>query len=251
MTTTSVTTPPATPVTIENQLASDWKWVTQHLLALAIVVILVIGGVYFVENMVAKRDAADAAKYAAILNTQAQENSTLQKQIGVDEQQFSILQNQINAQQKQLDQAINSRNQQLAQQVKTDATLSAEQAAARLVEQTQSQPEDITAQGNNVVATLPVARGIVASLDALPVAQKNLVDTQTKLDDETKIATGAQTNLTNEQNLNNGLETQLADSAKSCNAQITAIKSEGRKGKLKAFFEGVGLALFGVAAHSL
>jgi hypothetical protein len=248
---TPAPTPPVTqPSTIVSVVARDWSWFVSHLVALVIVIGISIGGIYALESLNAKRDAATLAKDNAALATVVAQNQTL---IAEAQSKDALLQQAItalSAANAQLSAKQTARNTQLATQVKTDATLSAQQAADRLTQQTNAAPGEITASGDTVVADLPMSRTIVTDLDELPVATANLADTQKQLANETEIATTAEADVTAQKAEIAGLNMQLADSAVACAAEVKTEKAKARKGKLKWFGIGfiVGFAS-GASAH--
>lgn len=248
---TPAPTPPVTqPFTVVSVIAKDWSWFVSHLVALILVGALVAGGVYGVESLIAKHDAATLAKDNAALATVVAQNQTL---ISEAQSKDALLQQAIaslSAANAQLSAQQNARNVQLATQVKTDATLSAQQAADRLTQQTKAAPGEITASGNNVTVDLPMSRQLVTDLDMLPVVTANLADETTKLTNETTLATTAEADVTAQKAEISGLNTQLADSAVACAAEVKTEKAKARKGKLKWFGIGfiVGFAS-GATAH--
>ena len=242
------TTPTPTPVT--STLLKDWHWLTQHLVALAIVVGLAFGGVYFVENLISKHDAANSAKYEQILALQTAQTQTLQKQLSTDEANWAQVEAQLLAQNAQLTKQISQRNQAAAVQVQADASLSAAQSAIRIAQQTNSGPGEVVATGDTVTLDLPISRVVTADLDRLFVAQADLADTQKELVNETQIATDAKADAASEKNVIVAQTAELADQKKSYEAQITTLKAENRKSKLKWF--GIGYVagfISGATAH--
>jgi hypothetical protein len=250
---TSTATPavPAAPTTISGVIAKDWSWILSHLLALIVIGGMIVGSVYFVENLVSKHDQATANKYSAILAAQTTATQTLQKQLSTDEANWAQVEAQLLAQNAQLTQQISQRNIVVAAQVKTDATLSSQDAAARISSQTKASADEVTAQGNNVILDLPITRVITADLDLLPVAQENLAATQTQLANETTVATNAQSDAADSKKVIVAQQVQLSDADKACKAQIKTVKAQARKGKLKAFFIGLGIGLGLWAGHTL
>ena len=242
--------PTPTPAPVTSTLLKDWHWLTQHLVALVIVIVLTFGGIYFVESLVAKHDAANSAKYEQILAAQTQQTETLQKQLSTDEANWAQVEVQLLAQNAQLTHQISQRNQVVAVQVKADATLSAAQSAVRITQQTSAGPGEVVATGDAVTLDLPIARAITTDLDRLSLAQADLADTQTQLVNETQIATDAKADAANEKNLIAAQDVELADQKKYYTAQITTLNANARKGKLKWF--GIGFIVgfvSGTTAH--
>lgn len=236
--TKSVVSPASTPVTTNAALSKDWTWITQHIILLLLLAALTFGGVYYVEKVVADRDAALASRYQTLLTQQANQTKQLVSQYQASESAREALDTKLLAQNSQLSQAIEQRNQQIAQLVKTDATLSAEAAASKISTQIDASPQEVVANGNDVDLDLPSARRVAVGLDKLSAAQQNLSDVQTQLSNETKVAISAQTDLTSANKVIDSQKAQLTDSTKACNAQIAAVKAKARKSMWKHLLEG-------------
>ena len=71
---------------------------------------------------------------------------------------------------------------QTAKQIKTDATLDAQSAAARLVGQMKASASDVTVSNDIVSMTLPLTQNVVASLDLLQQAQSDVNNLQSQLE---------------------------------------------------------------------
>src|SRR4029077_546957 len=223
---------------VSSKLSQDWTWVTHHLAALVITGALVIGSVYGVESLIAKHDAGEATKYTALLNTQAEQIKTVQSQLAANEAAEEARDAAYQKTIAQLAQSIATRNTQVQQQVKNDATLSTQEAAVRLATQTGAKAGEVTATATGVDIDLPVTRGIVTSLDLLPVAQADLADTQKQLVAQKALTVDAQNDATGQKNLANMYQGQLTIQTEACNATIKSLKAKRRKSILKAF--GIG-----------
>jgi hypothetical protein len=220
-------TPADTSIT--SKVTSDLNWVKHHLILIVIVGLLVYGGVFGVESVVAKHDALKDAQWKAVVAAD-------QQRLATDEanwqQQFAAL----SAQNTQLLKAMEARDAAAAIQQKKDASLSATEAAQRLSEQTKAAPGEVTAQGNNLLVDLPISRGIVTSLDQLPAVQADLADTKTQLANETTIAGNAQKDVAD-------LKQKSIDQDKACQAQIADVKSQARKSKTKIATIALGVGI--------
>jgi hypothetical protein len=255
MSSTPVTPKPATteivPTIVTSVIAKDWAWLTSHLLALIVVGGLIVGGVLGVEKLVQDHDVANATKYTTLLAQQTQQTQALQKQLQADEAQSAQIEAQLLAQNAQLTKQISARNIAVAAQVKTDATLSTQQAAARLAQQTNASAGEVTASDASVTLDLPITRAVVSDLDELPVVTANLADTTTKLNNETTVATNAQSDLSAADKVITAQTAQMADATKACNAQIAVVKAKARRSKIKSFLVGLGVGLGLWAGHAL
>ena len=226
-----------TDTSITTKLSADLAWARHHLFLMAVVLVLTFAGIYGVLNLVARDRAANDSKWQAILAAQTaqftEENKKRDAENAASKQEIL-----------QIAQSIANRNTQVAQQVKTDATLSAQEAAQRLTQQTKAQPGEVTAQGSNLLVDLPISRGIVTALDLLPAAQADLTDTQKQLAAQTQISTNLQADVS-------GLRTLNQDQQKACQAQVAAVKAQARKSKLKWFLAGLVTGFVGARAAGI
>ena len=238
-TATTTTTAPATTTTpatttVVSKIEHDWTWIQQHLLALVLVALLIGGAVYGVEGIIARHDAANDSKYAALLATQTAQTKTLVQQLSDFEAQATVRDQQYQATIASLAQSINTRNANAKKQAQVDANLDVSAAAARLAQQTQAAAGEVTVSNNDVLVDLPITRRIVDNLDTLPVVQADLVDTQTQLNAQKALTADAQTDTTNAKAVINSQTVQLADQTKACNAQVKAVKAKNRRTIIKA-----------------
>jgi hypothetical protein len=243
--------PAVAATTVTSVISKDYSWVVAHLLSLGLVGVLVFASVFGIEHLIVDHDVANSNKYTQILNTQAAQTAAIQKQQQTDEAHFAVIETALLAQNAQLTKQITTRNQTVAVQVSADASLSAQQSAARLSQQTNAASGEIVSTNNSVTMDLPITRVITADLDRLALAQNDLTDTQTQLKNETDIATNTATENANDQKLIASQALQLTDASKACQAQIAVVKSQARKSKLKWFLTGLGIGLGLWAGHSL
>src|ERR1700677_970042 len=165
-TATTTTTAPATATTpatttVVSKIEHDWTWIQQHLLALVLVALLIGGAVYGVEGIIARHDAANDSKYAALLATQTAQTKTLVQQLSDFEAQATVRDQQYQATIASLAQTINTRNANAKKQAQVDANLDVSAAAARLAQQTQAAAGEVTVSNNDVLVDLPITRRIV------------------------------------------------------------------------------------------
>jgi len=228
-------------------ISDDLTYIRHHIILLIIVVGLAFGGIYGVESLVARHDAANASQTALILKQQQQQVASLESQLQSNEQQWQKVETQLLVENTQLAQTIAQRNTQLAVVQKQNATLTAQEAAQQLTVQTKAQPNEVTAQGSTVILDLPIARTLVSDLDSIQVLQANLSDTQTQLKNETQIASNSQANVKEQAVVITNLQTENKDEIIACTTQIAAIKATNRKDKIKVFLKGfVAGTVFGV-----
>jgi hypothetical protein len=206
-------------LTLETSLKS-------HLIAVVLMAALVFGGIWGVESLIAKHDAANETRFETILKA-AQDRSAK------DEAQLQGTLLQVAAENASLTAQIVKNNQTLAAKQKVDAALPAPQLAAKL--------GGTAPDANTIDLPLNIARGIQVQLDSIPVLQSDLVD-------ETKIAANLQTQSTQQTGVIADLQVQITDQTKVCQAQVASVKAQARKSKLKWF--GVGFVLGVIAGHA-
>lgn len=237
--------------TTNSAIYNDLKWLWTHLLLLALVAGLILGGVYEVESIIAKHDAANNSKWQSILNTQTAQTQAIQDQLSTDEKNWQQVQADLLAQNTSLAKTITQRDTQTAQQVQNDKNLTSQEAAERLATQTSAQADEVVAQGNNLVVDLPTSTRIIGDLDLLGSVQADLADTKTQLANETTVANNAQANVVEQSKVVATQQVELADATKACDARVAEANAKGRKAGIKGFIIGVATVLIGIAGHSL
>jgi hypothetical protein len=246
---TTMGSPPTTDSTIVAKLESEWKWLTTHLLLLALVAGLVFAGVYGVESLVARHDAATATKYDALAKAQAVSNQQVQQstqqQISQLAQQNAALQTQVQA----LLQQNNQRNTTLVVQQKTDATLPPTALAQRW---------DSLLGTQNQISTTPSGFGVtpaaavdtVTQLESVPVLTANNKNLQAAVDNQTTQIANDKTSLADEAKALDSEKTSHVADNKAGAADLASCKASARKSKTKWFFVGVVIGFVGrVLSH--
>lgn len=224
-----------------STIMHDLSWMKSHLLLVALIVILVFGTVYGIESLIAKHDSARESKDTQILTLITAQTTDLKARMTQDESAASIRDAQYAATIAQLSGAIGRQNQALVQQIKVNATLTASQTAQAISQKTQAQPGEVSAQGDNVLLALPVARTINSDLDKLSTTLVQLDEKQKQLDAQTGLTTDAILDSVNGKKVITSLETQMAQADKVCKDTISTVKAQARKSKLKWF--GIGYLL--------
>jgi hypothetical protein len=216
-----------------SEITNDLVWLKTHVILLIIVIVLTFGGVYGVESIIAKHDASNAAALNAI-------QKSLTDKLNADEKRWD---DQNSAQQTlitNLSNAITQRDKTLADVIQKDATLTATQSATKIADATKAKAGEVTSSGDTVTVDLPIARTITTNLDQLPVLQQDLVDTKQQLASETIIAD-------NRQELIDEMKKNEVAADNTCKANISNVKAQARKSKLKFFALGYLLGI--VSAH--
>lgn len=119
-----------------------------------------------------------------------------------------------------------------------DQTLPPPQLAARWTNLLQVAPTTVQPSGQGYVVTPDTAVKTVTQLETIPELQSDLAGDQTIISNNQK-QIGEQSNVvTTLQGQIVGLNIQIADQTKFCSDQITAVKAQARKSKLKWFIGG-------------
>lgn len=236
--TTTNETPVVQTTPIQSVIKRDYAWFTQHILLLAFIALLVGGSVYGVNSIIARHDAANSTKFEQILATQVAETKSLQQQMAADQAANDVRDAAYQKTISTLSQSIVQRDANAKKQVAVDSTLDASAAAARLVQQTNAAPNEVTVAGSLVTMDLPITRDVVTALDNLVRVTGDLQDTQGQLTAQIGLTADANKNLTDAKSVISSQTIQIADQVKSCNAQIATVKAKARKSKFKWFIVG-------------
>lgn len=237
-------------MSLESAVKHDWSWFLQHLFLLAVIGVSIVGGVYFVDNLIQKHDASTASKYEQILSAQVAQTKALQQQLASDEAENAKRDAAYEKTIAQLSQTILQRDANAKKQQTVDSSLDITAAAQRLSAETQATPGEIAVAGNTTVLDLPVTRRIVSDLDALPVVRADLEDTQKQLGAQIGLTDDAQKEVTDSKAIINSLTVQLSDSDKVCDGKIAVVKASERKSKFKWFLGGAGTVLAIIVLHA-
>lgn len=226
-------------------LQADLKWLRAHVVLVLLTALLITGAVYGVDSLIERHDAANSQKWEQVLAAQEKQTQSLttlfQEQIKAD---YAANQELVTSNAK-LEQAISERDVALQRQKQQDATLDAQGAASRIVQQTKAQPSDAQAAGDTVVMSLPLSRTIASDLDELQSAIDDAADTKKQLANETQLAANAQSDFTTAQKLIASKDADIADAAKSCDARVAFVKAKARKSFLKGLYTGVVIGFIG------
>jgi len=221
---------------------SDLVWVKAHLVTVIVAFVLLggtaVGSVYGVESLLAKRDLATEQRYNTLLSGEVANTKAAQATLATTLSSFNDTLHQMQTANAALAQSIVNRNIQTQKQVKIDATLDSQQTAQRLSSQTSAQAGQVTANGSDITVDLPIARSIVADLDGLAGTQQNLVATQKELDNTNQMYTASQQVVAAQKKTLDAVITENAGQVKACAAQVTALKAQNRKSKMKWFGAG-------------
>lgn len=221
-----------------SSVAADYSWLKTHVLLLLLVVGLTVGGIYAVESLVARHDATNAARSQAALEVVVQSNKALQAQAAV---QFAELQQQVVSLEKEntaLSAGRATRASQTAAQQRTDAALTPVAAAQRIQQLVPNQGTPVPNADTSVTLPPQLTEAVIQELDTLPQLQADVNDLTLELTNEGTVITDLKTELATDATIIAGQQIQLTDLAKADKDQISALKSQARRSKLKWFVVG-------------
>jgi len=234
----------------------DITWVRGHVLvvlfAVALIAGSIIGGISLFENMVERHDARVAAaqlqKEGVDTATQASFAAALAQDRAAnaarDAAQQALIQTLVTQMAQQ--------RAQTAQQIKTDATLDAKAAAARLVGQMKASPADVMVSNDLVTMTLPLTRNVVASLDLLPQAQSDVINLQGQLMAQQILTSDAKVEAEDAQKVIAADKVELIQTIKADNAACKVeVDAQAKKDRKRGFWATIGGILGGVIIRSV
>lgn len=234
----------------------DITWIRGHILATLLAVALIagsiIGGISLFEGMVEKHDArvaavqlqkegVDTATTAALMAQLAQDRAA---NTARDAAQTVLIQTLVTQMAQQ--------RAQTAKQIKTDATLDAQAAAARLVMQMKASPTDVTVVNDSVTMTLPLTRNVVASLDLLPQAQSDVINLQSQLAAQQILTSDAKVEASDAKNVIAADKTELIATIKSDNAACKVeVDKQAAKDRKRGIWASIASFIGGVVVRGL
>jgi len=233
-----------TPVSQSNQpvvpaiVKRELSWLSHHLILVGVIILVLFGGVYEVENLMEKHDKAREQASAQALQLVVAQVKTLEDHMATNDAASAQREAQYNATIQTLSVAIAARDKALQQQIQKNATLTAQQAAARLVEQYKVDVASAQAEADKVLIDLPLARSIVTTFDQNVSCQANLTDTKTQLTAEQGKNVDLKQQVSDRDGVINGKNDELSKQKKNYDDQITVLKADARKKKLKWFTIG-------------
>jgi hypothetical protein len=219
-----------------SELTAGWSWLKAHETLLMVILALATVA-HFTERWFDARVISANAKVEAT-TAQVNADKTAAAQAAATTAAAIAQLNQTTAQQAalitQLSIAISQRNTALVQKQTVIKTAPLPEVAATWQTAIGGQG-DIISGTTGLTVSDSAARRTVDMLLALPVANANLID-ETKISDERQ-AVILQDNVVIEAQGNQiaGLNKELTDSAAQCKAEVTAVKAEARKSKIRWF----------------
>jgi uroporphyrin-III C-methyltransferase len=228
----------ATTEAVATTLAAPAQsWLQRHERIIIVALVLLAGSwgySRYADNAASKAEAR-ATIAEQTLATQKAQDAQNQAQIVQLTQQYQQLTQVLATQNASLAASIASRQTVQAAQVATDAHLAPSALATRLATLANTPVEEVSVTPTGLALTEQAAVTVTETLEAIPVLQADLKDTQATL--QTSEATVAKANdLIAEQTKQiAALNTTLSDTVKADAAELKAVKAEARKSKAKWF----------------
>jgi len=205
-------------------LVTDWDWIRTHLILLAVLATLSVGAVYGVLTIQERERSAAEQRQAVIVDALTAQNKIVQQQTAAQitllTQQFQALE----AQNQVLIVALAKRQQAETAVPVHNANLSAVEVAKNL---------GGTAEGDNVVLDLPLARNVLTAVQLVPLLQQDKVDLAASNGLLKNEVTNAQSALDLERKAHTSDNTTNSATIKLRDDTISTLHAEVRKSKLK------------------
>lgn len=223
----------------ENVVKKDLSWIIHHLILVGVLIATLFLGVYLFENLIEKHDVAKAQQANAALQVVVDQVKKLEDHQTQTDAAVAQREAARDALIQSLVATIAKRDAALSQQIQKNATLTAQQAAARLSEQYKAQSGEIIASGDTVVADLPLSRSFVNTFDQLTACTSNYSDLQKQLGAEQARTTDLKTQVSDRDATILGETAELGAQKTKYEADIKVLNAKARKSKLKWFVAGV------------
>jgi hypothetical protein len=229
-----------TDTQITDKVSQDLAWARHHLFLLVAVAVLVVGSIYGIESILARRahdtHVEDMALLAQIQKSNEQTQATTKAQIDTLTQQNANLQTQLT----QLSASIVARDAQLLKDRQDIKTLPPSQLATKWGAAANEAAPTIAANGDFDVP-LPLAQKSVDALIQVPVLSKDNTDLKTSLTAETQIAANNQSKFEDEQKAHKSDNDTCKQTIVTKDAEIKDVKAQARKRNFLAVVLGIAL----------
>lgn len=210
-------------------LIADWKWLTTHLIIVALAGTLVVGSIYGVLHIQAKDAERHAQEFAQLADSMNKANAAFQAST---EAQIKTLA----AANQQLALEVGTLTQVLARRQAAEQSLPKKNANLSVIEAARSLQG--SADGDNVVLDLHVARDLVTQVQLVPMLEQDKAD----LGKSNELLAAEVAN--GEQALDLERKAHASDNSangatiKARDAEVSALKKNLRKSKMKYFIIG-------------
>jgi hypothetical protein len=209
--------------------------------------ILVVG--YFGLNHYLNNAADKATQRATIaeaaLAQQTSSNAKTEATLAQVTQQYAAIVQSLQAQIASQAVIVAQRQAAVVTQQHVDANLALPELANRLKTLGNAPDGSVLSTGNYVQFTQPAAVAVLQTLEVIPALQANLKD-ETALAGSAQAAQAQGDKVIAAQGIEiTGLKLTITDEEASCKAQVSVVRAEARKGKIKAFKWGVVVGFLG------
>jgi hypothetical protein len=219
----------------------------EALIIVAVLLVAFAAGYTHVINWLDNRAAITDAKAQAALQVQIQQDTILAQQSAQSQATYVALVAKIEADKQQMINAQNKINQQTKDQQTKDQTLPPDQLAARWAGLVNQPAESIIPQTNSYTVSPSTATATVVQLEEVPELKSQTATDQQLLDGKNQ-QIETLTTVTNDQKTQiDGLNTEIVDKNKACQADLTKLKADNRKSKMK--IAGIFLAIGSIAGR--
>ena len=226
------------------------SWIKAHERFLLVVLGLLVAGFLIWKYLDHSAAVADkkSLQADAVLQQQTVINNNLAAQVKSQGDVLTQLVVQVSQENAALLQAIQVRSTATAVQVVKDKTLPLPELATRWENLASLQPADITATASGLVLSDSGSRLTVQALENLPTLTQNLADTQSIVaNKDSQISSMTEFQGTLQEQVS-GLNLQIGDADKACKLQVSAVRADARKSKMKWFLTGIGIGIGGGVA---
>jgi len=229
----------------ETTVKKELSWIANHLILMGIFIVTLFLGVYSVETLIEKHDEKKAQQANIALQVVVDQVKKLEEHQAQNDAAVAQREAARDALIQSLVATIAKRDAALDQQIKKNATLTAQQAAARLSDQYKTQSGEIIASGDTIIADLPLARSFVNTFDQLSACSANYLDIQKQLVTEQARTADLKTQISDRDSTIAGKNDELSKQKTKYEADIVVLKAQARKSKLKWFGAGVVVGFVG------
>lgn len=246
----------ATPTSPLVSIEKDIKWVRGHiivaLLAVALIVGSIVGGVALFQDMQEKHDARIAQQAEAQNAANAAAQASLLNQLQQDREANAAREAANTALIQSLVSQMAQQRAATAKQIQTDVTLDARAAAARLVTQTKASPADVTVSNDAVTMTLPLTRTVVANLDQLAQSQSDVTNLEGQLDAQKILTSDAKVEASDAQKVIEADKVELISTIKSDQAACQdRVDKQAQKDRKRGLWASIGSFVAGAIVRGL
>jgi cell division protein FtsL len=222
-------------------VTTDLTWLQKHeklLLGLLLTIVLLFSVNKVVNYMASKADK-EATVSAQILSEQKTQNAFLTDQVNQDKAQNQVIQAQATAAILTLQGQIAQLRADLAKKQQADRTMPLTDVTRRISELAGFDPALINSVNNSVTMTGEAARQTAVTLENVPELKKELDNEKQVVVQQNNEISSLTKTVGDQGSLITGLNSQIVKADKACNDEITKVKDDARKSKVKIGVFGI------------